>query len=634
MKKLLSFVKFGLIVLLVIVLVQAIIPNIVFGALPPTSLPAVSLPPPDNPPPPPPCCYNPDGSFNKEEWCKKDGAGSTCCGAGGWGASCPEPCQISNYCVKEKCVRGERFCVHYQYQFSHAHGCDWADPKIDWDDYWLLHGSPTAKGECSYSFNGIINCFTEAMWRLQGCPHWHRGNCLPSTFVMRDNSPCISGPNTNCFNFIQSIPYIHGSRTCNTDFDCKIVTTTTTKGRTECKTGETTPHYRCDNVDSYDYNKGTYTGVYCVKKDWCGVTNCSISDNKVTTMGMFIRGVFFKDGKKYYNDKCKTCPVGETNPHNKCSKKTVFYKEGSNTWAPTLKYEYDTCETLKSCGVDQCDPSKNVVKRLGAYQDCGETSGCHTAYKQTVYESAECKIGTTTTTTATTTKPIDPVDRYVCNPNSIKVDGYGQCILDNANKHPGAKACDNKNNKVKIIPTECKLKSQYNQTCVAYLTYNTDCTDAKVTTTTKAPPKIQNACRISTFGFYYKKDNSWVEALPLFSKPPEGILDNPKLEYVALECETCELTIEPSIPNFISKNPNIFGKLKGELIKGFSNRYNFIRSYSNNEAIILDVNELTPGSYTLTLDCTDPVLKEHQIKSIKLNIFPQLRWREVVPVIN
>lgn len=84
---------------------------------------------------------------------------------------------------------------------------------------------------------------------------------------MRDNSPCISGPNTNCFNFIQSIPYIHGSRTCNTDFDCKIVTTTTTKGRTECKTGETTPHYRCDNVDSYDYNKGTYTGVYCVKKD-------------------------------------------------------------------------------------------------------------------------------------------------------------------------------------------------------------------------------------------------------------------------------------------------------------------------------------------------------------------------------
>jgi len=60
-------------------------------------------------------------------------------------------------------------------------------------------------------------------------------------------------------------------------------------------------------------------------------------------------------------------------------------------------------------------------------------------------------------------------------------------------------------------------------------------------------------------------------------------------------------------------------------MKGFSNRYVFDRSSFNGESIILDVNELTPGSYTLTLDCTDPVLKEHQIKSVKLNIFPQLR---------
>jgi hypothetical protein len=57
----------------------------------------------------------------------------------------------------------------------------------------------------------------------------------------------------------------NGSRICHSDADCKM--TTTTKGSTVCKTGETNPHYTCDNVNSYDYKTKTYTGVYCIKKD-------------------------------------------------------------------------------------------------------------------------------------------------------------------------------------------------------------------------------------------------------------------------------------------------------------------------------------------------------------------------------
>jgi hypothetical protein len=120
----------------------------------------------------------------------------------------------------------------------------------------------------------------------------------------------------------------------------------------------------------------------------------------------------------------------------------------------------------------------------------------------------------------------------------------------------------------------------------------------------------------------------------MFSKPDLGILDNPKLEYTAIDCDTCELTITPTIANFLTTNPNIFGNLSGEPISGHPGRYLFDKSVFNSESIILNVNELTPGSYTITLECTDPVTKVTESKSLKLNIFPQLRWREVVPVIN
>ena len=552
------------------------------------------------------CCYKSDGSFDRDAWCKEAGygLGSICCSDGG-NFGCKAPCSAS-YCEKDKCVSTGKFCSP-PYSPVHAHGCDWVVLGVK-NSLVYPHGVPTVN---------INNPAIFWAWKAAGCPHAH--NSWGTT------------ASDKCFNLMMSYPQAHGSNSCATDADCQ--TTTTTKGSTVCKTGETNPYYTCDNVNTYDYKTKSYIGIYCVKKDWCGVTNCDTKYNKKVTGPMFIEGVWFKDAEWYSNSTCKVCPAGQKNPHTQCSVKTETYKDGR---ASTLsKYTYDTCEKVNTCGVDSCDYAKNVAKGLGAYESCGETSGCHTAYEKTVYESAECKVTTTTSTSTTTTsKPSDPGNRYVCNPNSIVVDGYSQCILDNANKYPNAKSCDTKNNKFKVVPTECKLKSQSNLTCYTTVTYNTDCSSLKPTSTTKSDPKIQNACRISSFGFYYKNENRWSEALSLFSKPDKGILDSPKLEYIAEECNTCELTIEPSIPNFISKNPNIFGKLIGELIKGFSNRYVFERSYFNGESIILDVNELTPGSYTLTLDCTDPVLKEHQIKSIKLNIFPQLRWREVVPVIN
>jgi hypothetical protein len=64
---------------------------------------------------------------------------------------------------------------------------------------------------------------------------------------------------------MMSYPQAHGSNSCATDADCK--TTTTTKGSTVCKTGETNPHYTCDNVNTYDYKTKSYIGIYCVKKD-------------------------------------------------------------------------------------------------------------------------------------------------------------------------------------------------------------------------------------------------------------------------------------------------------------------------------------------------------------------------------
>ena len=397
----------------------------------------------------------------------------------------------------------------------------------------------------------------------------------------------------------------NGLQTCTSDKDC-IRCPIDDPECNFCPDGQHKPHYACDS--------NTYQ---CVLKYSCGVDQCNY--------------LIKVDGKQYIKECCK---LGEKFPHTECVKETISCTNGKLV-------DSVFCKEVASCGKDQCSLDKNADRKDIKFTCIDkETQIVRKVLENDVCIALVSTTSSTTTTnpeedgTSTTSKPSDGGNRYVCNPNSIKVDGYEQCFLDNSNKYPNAKSCDTKNNKFKVEPVECKLKSQYNQTCFMTLVYNTDCSSIKPTSTTKSEPKVQNACYISTFGFYYKTENRWVDTLSLFSKPDKGILDKPKLEYTAIECNTCELSIEPSIPNFISKNPNIFGKLTGELIKGFSNRYVFDRSSFNGESIILDVNELTPGSYTLTLDCTDPVLKEHQIKSVKLNIFPQLRWREVVPIIN
>jgi hypothetical protein len=122
-----------------------------------------------------------------------------------------------------------------------------------------------------------------------------------------------------------------------------------------------------------------------------------------------------------------------------------------------------------------------------------------------------------------------------------------------------------------------------------------------------------------------QKDYEYINTYSIFSKPTSGILDNPKLEYVATDCSTCSLTINPTIDSFMEDNPGIFGKLTGELIPDFEDRYYFDKSIFNGESIVLNISNLIPDVYNITLTCVDPVTKETETKTLKLNIFQQLR---------
>jgi len=533
-----------------------------------------------------------DGKFDKEKWCmnREDkeagvdgGAGSVCCGAGD--KNCKSPCWTS-YCEEDECIKFES-CDAFENGITHAHGCDWV--KLDANGNLVYsHGIPT------------MNISSRAMyllWRLAGCPHTH---------------PAYGTTDADkCFNIMQTFPQAHGSHPCITDADC--TTTTTTKGSTNCNTGETNPHYTCDNVNTYDSSSKSYTNVYCVKKNWCGVTNCNTKDNKTTIKDMFIEGVWIKDANYYHNDKCTPCPAGQTYPHTECETKSIYYQKGAYKY----KYIYETCKEINSCGVDECDFSKNTYEQIG---------------NMWVVESAECKAKTdttTTTTTTTTTAPSDPDNKiYICDPNSENISGYGQCILVNKNQYTTFRRCSNKNDKVKITETECKPNNASGSTCIKIESYNTDC----VIPTTTSSTKPVNYCHISFLHFKDNKDNEY-DTYSIFSKPENGILSNPKLEYTANYCSECKLEITPSIDLFINENSDVFGNLIGNLIEGYANRYVFMKSPFNDKSISLNIKSLKPDKYTITLTCTDPETDNIQTKSIKLSIFPTLRWREVVPVI-
>jgi len=136
------------------------------------------------------------------------------------------------------------------------------------------------------------------------------------------------------------------------------------------------------------------------------------------------------------------------------------------------------------------------------------------------------------------------------------------------------------------------------------------------------------ACSIDYLRFDYikKSQHTYFEDIySIFSMPENGILDNPRLEYYADNCETCTLSFNPNINDFIKTNNSIveiFGNLEGIPIEGFENRYIF--SNSDNPAI-LDLNPLKPGSYEFTLTCNDPVTGVTETKILLLKLFGEFR---------
>jgi hypothetical protein len=125
----------------------------------------------------------------------------------------------------------------------------------------------------------------------------------------------------------------------------------------------------------------------------------------------------------------------------------------------------------------------------------------------------------------------------------------------------------------------------------------------------------------------------------LFSRPSDGILSNPKLEYTASGCSSCNLTVVPItdksqlLDGFIYDNPGVIGKQEPteELSK---NRYIFNRSAFNQEGMILDISKLIIGRYKFILTCNDPDTGDIQTESVQFNLYPYIRWREVMPVMN
>ena len=76
-----------------------------------------------------------------------------------------------------------------------------------------------------------------------------------------------------------------------------------------------------------------------------------------------------------------------------------------------------------------------------------------------------------------------------------------------------------------------------------------------------------------------------------------------------------------------------FGNLKWDF-KREANRYTFEKSTYLRNGIEMDIGSLSPGRYEIILTCVDPDDRDYKIiKKLKLNIFPTIRWREVLPAI-
>ncbi len=155
---------------------------------------------------------------------------------------------------------------------------------------------------------------------------------------------------------------------------------------------------------------------------------------------------------------------------------------------------------------------------------------------------------------------------------------------------------------------------------------------------------LPTACRINYFSWSKYKKGSFLifDSYPsysLFTRPENNILDNPKLEYTATNCNSCKLSVTSvglnGVSGFVDNegNEGVFGN-QTYTEKTSNNRYVFDKSAFNQEGIVLDLSGVSTGSYNFVLSCNDFFTGETQEKTVKLNVHPYIRWREVAPILN
>ncbi|HRZ29984.1 MAG TPA: hypothetical protein P5052_04650 [Candidatus Paceibacterota bacterium] len=229
----------------------------------------------------------------------------------------------------------------------------------------------------------------------------------------------------------------NGLQMCASDADC-VRCPDTNIDCLQCDDGEKKPHYKC-NIST----------LQCQLDFSCGKDECNY---------------YITINNEDYEVNC--CEKGEQSPHNEC--KTI--SENNIT--------YYTCETIDSCGVNQCDATKNKEVYIAKL-------------KKKVMQSEEC-TPTTSSTTSTTSSTIPANDvpketppstlyngggnssgsgNYFCDPNSQKSNGYFQCIAMR-NPSPLLSPCNPTNDHQSLV----KIYSSSQGFCTyKAVRYNTDC---------------------------------------------------------------------------------------------------------------------------------------------------------------
>jgi len=93
----------------------------------------------------------------------------------------------------------------------------------------------------------------------------------------------------------------------------------------------------------------------------------------------------------------------------------------------------------------------------------------------------------------------------------------------------------------------------------------------------------------------------------------------------------CKITISAKnqtsdVAKFIIDNP-----MFQDTISAVTNNEDHFNEYTGQ--LVLNTSSLSPGKYTITLTCTDPIGNKAN-KSVILHIPEYYRWREIVPVLN